>query len=94
MSARWAFLIQVRRIGIFVKIQLCCFIEKLRRSGILVAIIAKIFSVKLHRRETSFGIKSIYHPAGVFGALRVDFLSRKMSACWAFLIQVHRIAFS
>jgi hypothetical protein len=63
-------------------------------SGILVADNATIFYGKLHRGDTSSGIKSIYHPAGVFGALRVDFLSRKMSACWAFLIQVHRIAFS
>jgi hypothetical protein len=64
MSARWAFLIQIYRIGIFVKIQLCYFIEKLRRSGILVADNASIFHTKLHRSDTSSAIKSIYLPAG------------------------------
>jgi hypothetical protein len=64
MSARWAFLIQVCRIGIFVKSQLCCFIEKLRRSGIFVADNATIFHGKLHRSDTSSGIKSIIAPLG------------------------------
>ena len=44
-------------------------IEKLHRSGILVAIIATIFHIKLHRSDTSSGIKSIYHPAGAFGVI-------------------------
>jgi len=66
MSARWAFSIQVRRIGIFVKSQLCYFIEKFRRSGIFVADNATIFHTKLHRSNTSSGIKSDFGPLGLF----------------------------